>query len=153
MRPVLLAAGLLLAIAAPAQPAAKPIKLVAIQSRLFQEHTGTLSKPIDASTVLHNVIIGEGGAAEPSSSTLVTVVVQGRPGEFDPTWRIELLVKERGGKTILSTGKSVGVLSDKGLFHAGFWLAETGCKPLDITAKVKGGAQSMTASIPFRCGE
>ncbi|MBK7661691.1 MAG: hypothetical protein IPJ28_22335 [Betaproteobacteria bacterium] len=143
-----------LALAALAQsPTLRPIRLESIQSRLFQAHSGTLSKPLDETTPLHNVIIGEGGVSEPSTSTLVTVTFQGFPRDFDARWRVEFTAKERGGKTILSAGKPLGVLSDKGIYQVGFWLPETGCVPIELTATLRGTTQSKSAALAFRCGE
>ena len=152
-RLALLVVGLLSLPAFAQSTALRPIRLEAIQSRLFQSHTGTLSKPLDDTVPLHNVIIGEGGVSEPSTSTLVTVTFQGFPGDFDARWRVDFTAKERGGKVILSAGKPLGVLSDKGIYQVGFWLPETGCTPLELSATLRGTSQTKSAVLPFRCGE
>ncbi|HRE13942.1 MAG TPA: hypothetical protein PLD37_07095 [Usitatibacteraceae bacterium] len=134
--------------------AAEPLKLVAVQARLFFQHSGTLSKPLDDSTILHNVIIGEGGVPEPSRSLLATAIVEGKPGSYDEKWRVDFTATDREtGKVIARFAKDVGVLSDKGRYHVPFWLPETGCIPLVITARIRGARAEAKRVVPFRCGE
>jgi hypothetical protein len=72
--------------------AASPLEIVSVNARLFLGHTGSLSAPLTDRDVLRNTTIGEGTAGEPSQATLVDVIVKGRPGEFDPHWRVDLVV-------------------------------------------------------------
>ncbi len=145
----------LLALAVPeAAVVGSPLEVRAIEVRLFRHHTGSLSEPLTGKEVLWNTIIGEGSAGEPSSSLLVDVVVAGAPGSYEESWLVELVVKDAKSGTVLSKQrKSVGVLSSTGVYHTGFWLPEIGCKPLSVTARVKGGSSSKEVSIPFACGE
>lgn len=148
-----LALAALILAALPAR-AAEPLRIVGLQTRLFFHYTGTLSKPLDETTILHNVIIGEGGVPEPSRSLLATAIVEGKPGKYDETWRVEFTATDREtGKVMARFAKDVGVLSEKGRYHVPFWLPETGCIALVITAKLKGAREETKRVVPFRCGE
>jgi len=150
--PAALAASCL--VASFASPAAEPLRLVAMESRLFFHHTGLFSRPLDGSQALHNVVIGEGGFDEPSTATMVTVVLQGKAGDYDEKWRVDFTAKARkGGKTLATASKDLGVLSPKGEYRVAFWLPDTGCEALELTAKLRGTNQQKSATIPFRCGE
>jgi hypothetical protein len=128
------------------------LKIKGVDARLYYAYSGTLSDPITPATVLRNVIIGEGDAREPSTSTLIDVVVEGTAGAFDATWRVELVVTTSGtGRVVLRQTKNVGVLSKTGTRHVAFWLPDTGCEPLRVTATV--GAASRSTNVPFGCGE
>ena len=50
-----------------------------IEVHLFFAHTGTLSDPIPEGETPWNAVIGEAGLREPSSSTLVKVLVHQAP--------------------------------------------------------------------------
>jgi hypothetical protein len=38
-------------------------------------------------------------------------------------------------------------------FFAGFWLYETGCHPVELTARIVGLKQRLQKTINLRCGE
>ena len=123
-----------------------------VEARLYLHDTGTLSAPISPNTALWNTIIGEGEALEPSTSTLVDVVVEGAPGSFDASRKVQLMVaSSTNGKVTARMSKGVGVISQSGVSHVAFWLPETGCEPLTITATI--GATSKKLDLPFACGE
>jgi hypothetical protein len=131
---------------------APTLKIKSVDARLFYSDTGTLSEPVTPQMALRNVIIGAGDVPEPSTSTLVDVVVEGTAGSFDPKWVVQLVVKESGsGKVIARASKHVSVLSNAGISHVGFWLPYTGCESLDIAASV--GKASMKNHVAFNCGE
>lgn len=124
-----------------------------IDLRLYLNHSGSLSAPLEENAELWNVIIG-GGISEPSSSTLVDVVVSADPGSYKKNMIVGLTVtNQRTGKVISRQSKTVGVFSSKGKFHAAFWLPETGCLPLRLVATLQGTTKSKAASLPFECGE
>jgi hypothetical protein len=139
----------------PAAPFATTATVVArVETRLYYHHSGTFSPLIDDKMTFWNVIIGEGGAAEPSSAVRVDVVLKGAPGSFDPKTRIALTVSNaENGKVVSKQTAESGVLSDKGEYHAIFLLQRTGCIPLKITARIEGSPVERAMSIPFRCGE
>ena len=146
--------GLLALALSEAAVATSHLEVRSVDVRLFRHHTGSLSEPLTGKETLWNTIIGEGSAGEPSSSLLVDVVVAGAPGAFEKSWLIELVVKNaKSGAVLSKQRKSVGVLSSTGVYHTGFWLPETGCEPLNVTARIKGGSSSKEIGIPFACGE
>ena len=124
-----------------------------IDLRLYLSHSGSLSAPLEHKAELWNVIIG-GGIPEPSTSTLVDVVVSAGPDTEKNSVVVNLVAtNQRSGKVLLRQSKTVGVFSPEGKFHAAFWLSETGCVPLRLVATLKGTTKSKTVSLPFECGE
>lgn len=120
-----------------------------IDLRLFMNHSGSLSAPLEEHAELWNVIIG-GGMSEPSTSTLVDVIVSAEPGSYKKSTTVVLTVtNQRTGEVISRQSKSAGVFSSEGKFHAAFWLHETGCLPLRLVATLQGTTQSKTVSLPF----
>lgn len=131
----------------------QPNHIEQIDIRLYYHHSGKLSAPINDRIALWNVIIGEGGAEEPSTSTLLNVVVKGVPGAYKSKLKVYLDVTEaRSGKSISRQSKDIGVFSPDGKYHVGFWLPNTGCEPLRVVARIQGGKQSVV-QVPFKCGE
>jgi hypothetical protein len=144
--------------AAKAPPAdanvAKPLTVARVEARLYYAHSGTYSKVIDDKMRFWNVIIGEGGAAEPSKSLRVDVVLKGEPGSFEPEAKVTIdVINAETGKMHTQQSTQTGVLSDKGEYHVTFLLQQTGCIPLRIVARVSTSPATQMASIPFRCGE
>jgi len=124
-----------------------------IDLRLYLNHSGTLSDPIEEHAELWNVIIG-GGISEPSSSTLVDVIVSSDPGSYKKNAVVSLVAtNQRTGKVLSRQLKALGVFSSEGKFHAAFWLPETGCTPLRLVATLRGTSKSKAVSLPFECGE
>lgn len=134
--------------------AAQPLSVASVQARLFLNHSGTLSKPVDAKTELWNAVIGERNIPGPSNATFIDVRVQGEPGSFDPDARVELVVVDKAtGKNLQSQAAEVGVLDVHGSYHVGFWIQKTGCVPLEVRARVAGSKVGKSLVIPFACGE
>jgi hypothetical protein len=103
----------------------------AIEARLYYQHSGSFSA---------------------SSATLVDVLVVGRPGSVSPGVRVHFVAKSaRNGKIITSRSTDVGVLSAEGVSHVGFWIYDTGCEPLIVTASL--GSAPMKLKLPFLCAE
>lgn len=127
----------------------------AIQARLFLSHSGTFSDPITDKTKLWNTLIGEGFAAgEPSGATLVDVILSGKPDSYQKASIVVLEVRSSETKKLVSRfEQDVGVFSPEGRFHVGFWLANTGCLSLSLTARIKGAKRTMNRVLPFDCGE
>jgi hypothetical protein len=124
-----------------------------IDLRLYLNHSGTLSDPIGDHAELWNAIIG-GGIAEPSSSTLVDVIVSSDPGSYEKNAVVSFVAtNQRTGKVLSRQVKTLGIFSSEGKFHAAFWLPETGCIPLHLVATLRGTAKSRAVTLPFECGE
>jgi hypothetical protein len=138
-------------------PAAPPYKITAVKAMLFYNERGTFSRDILASPpfALWNTVIGEGDAGAASTSTLVLVEVTGRsnPNEAPPARKVEFTATA-AGKVLVRRTSDIS-LGDGGKFYAPFWLYDTGCQTIKVTARVLGQTQASTMSktLPFECGE
>jgi hypothetical protein len=134
---------------------APPYKISAIKAMLFYDGKGTFSRDVLAKPdfTFWNTIIGEGGG---SNSTLVLVEVTGNPSpnEPSPSRKVEFTAVA-SGKILLKRTTDINLFGDSGKFYAAFWLYDTGCQPIKITARITGQSQpsSMSKTIPFACGE
>ncbi len=134
-----------------------PFKITAIKAMLFFDEKGTFSDDLltKADLALWNTIIGEGSAGSPSTSTLVLVEVSGKydPNASTPNRKVEFTATN-SGKVILRRTTEIRIGKD-GKFYAPFWLYDTGCGHVKLSARIIGQAQasSMTKTIPFECGE
>ena len=142
----------LLAASSAANAVDAPLRIRSIEAHLYLQHSGSLSPPIQSETALWNTIIGEGDSGEPSNSMLIDVILEGRPGSFDARPEVSLVVSNlTSGKTKVRLTSHVGVLSKAGVFHAAFWLNDTGCEPLKFVATI--GHDTARKDVPFACGE
>ena len=149
----MLAASLLLSVATTAS-AEKPLTVASIEARLFLNYSGSLSKPIGPKAELWNAVIGEGNIGEPSNSTFVDVLIDGEPGSFEPSARVELVVSNvSDGKVLQTQSNGVGVLNRSGKYHVGFWIPKTGCEALRLRARIAGAKAYKSITVPFSCGE
>ena len=134
-----------------------PFKITAIKAKLFFEGTGTFSEDIltQPDLALWNTIIGEGSAGSPSSSTLVLVEVSGQynPNEAAPNRKVEFTATA-AKKIALKRLDDIHIGKD-GKYYAAFWLYDTGCDSVKLSARIVGQSQpsAMTKTIPFKCGE
>lgn len=139
---------------AAAQP---PFKITAIKAMLFYEEKGTFSDDLltQPDVALWNTIIGEGSAGSPSNSTLVMVEVSGKynPDEAAPNRKVEFTATA-AKKILLKKLADIRIGRD-GKYYAAFWLYDTGCDHIKLSARIVGQSQpsSMTKTIPFECGE
>lgn len=132
-------------------------KITAIRAQLFYETNGKFSQDILAAKdfALWNTIIGEGSAEAPSSSTFVTVEISGKDV---PVGSLKVEIIATGNKNRLIQRKLTGVeiYDNRTKFIAPFWLYDTGCEPVKISARLvgKGAPATVVAkTIPFACGE
>ncbi len=134
---------------------APPYKISAIKAMLFYDGKGTFSRDVLAKPdfTFWNTIIGEGGG---SNSTLVLVEVTGNPSpnEPSPARKVEFTAVA-SGKILLKRTTDINLFGDSGKFYAAFWLYDTGCQPVKLTARIIGQSppSSMSRTIPFACGE
>ena len=145
------------AITAYRSAATPPYKITAMKAMLFYNGTGPFSRDIlNPPMTLWNTIIGEGEAGAPSEATLVLVEVSGKSSEDvkSPPRKVEFTAT-LDGKVMVKRATDIGLFSDGGKFYAPFWLYDTGCGKVKITARILGQTQpsSMTKTIPFECGE
>lgn len=159
-RPLVLAAVLALAAATAAAartaPAEPPYRVTAVRAQLFYSDRGTFSGDILANPrrSLWNTVIGEGDAGGPSTSTLVVVEVTGTPGSYEPERSVELTATAEG-KVVLRAAQPAAILTQRGKMYAGFWLPDTGCRRIRLSARMRGQTQAseVKREIPFECGE
>lgn len=132
-------------------------KIVAIRAQLFHDATGTFSQDIlsQKDLALWNTIIGEGSAGAASTSTFVTVEISGRNLAVGAT-KVEITATGNKIRLIQKRLIAVDIYDERTKFVAPFWLYDTGCEPIKITARLIGAGAPRTAvtkTIPFACGE
>jgi hypothetical protein len=163
-RLLLVPALLALALAGVAAAAAPPYRLATLRPYLFFNDTGTFSAEVPENASLFNTIIGEGWAGHASNAVLVRVTVAGEAGSYESNRFVRLTVVRgtyassgaiRWGRTVLDQRQSLAVLTRAGRTTAGFWLSDTGCFPLRLTARLGGHTASapLVRVLPFGCGE
>jgi len=133
-------------------------KITAIKALLFYDTSGKFSRDVlgKPEFTFWNTIIGEGDAEAPSSSTLVLIEVTNKSRSENPAAARKVeFVATAAGKIVLRRTADVGLFSEAGRFYAPFWLYDTGCSPIKISARIIGQSEpsSMTRTIPFKCGE
>jgi hypothetical protein len=139
--------------APPAAPA--PYRL-SLRAMLFYTDKGTFSPDLIAHPVdLWNTPAGDGRAGGSSNATLVVAVVSGEGGSYVPERKVELTATE-SGHTVLQRSVETSVLNTQGKTYVAFWIYETGCRRLRLSARITGQTPAgapVTATIPFACGE
>ncbi len=155
------------AFCAVAANAAEPIATVSLQAKLFNAKSGTFSTDILAAGAaeLFNVVARD----DPSSASFVIVSVALADSKLVPSdSRVRLVAREpvarsaTSGKsaparTLLDQTAKLGAISKGGVTHLGFWLPDTGCRPVQLKATLTVARQPIIISadsvIPFVCGE
>ena len=133
---------------------AQALAVRTIEARLFFAHSGSFSEPLSENQPLWNVVIGESGASEPSTATLVKVLVAGPPRAFDRNARVVLQIDGPTPKATRSRqSKRLGVFDESGRQYVAFWLADTGCEPLRLSASLSGSKEAVVRTLQFACGE
>ncbi len=141
---------------------APPYRITALQAKLFYEHSATFSEDIFANPQfsLSNVVIGEGSAKEPSSSTLILVVIGGRAGAYEPARKVEITatrksVRKNHQEPVVRRVVETSILSKEGRQFIPLWLYDTGGEPITIEAHLVGQASSspIRKVIDFQMGE
>lgn len=129
------------------------VRVSAIQARLFHENTGTFSE---------NVLTEKGfdlwnTPFDWTYSNFVGVEIDGVPEYLDTPRRIELTARyvPLGGRRSLLVRQIERARngSESGKAYAGFWIRNTGCEPVHLTARLAGRQQRLKATINFGCGE
>ena len=130
-------------------------KITAIQAKLFFDQRGTFSEDVlsGENKSLWNVGISGGSAGGLSTSTLVLVEITGKP--WDVVGRNVEFIARGPRRTLMRRVTEVGSLGEEGKFYAAFWLTDTGCAPVRLSARIIGQspALAMKKTIDFRCGE
>jgi hypothetical protein len=136
-----------------------PYRIAAIRAMLFYTDSGTFSPDLLSYRGLINLwnvpanqrLDHEIGG--PSNATLVIVEIRGRAASYVPGRQIDF--RATTGKKVLSHQASDIYMSAPGVSYAAFWLSNTGCESIRLSARVIGQADtsSHSAEIPFHCGE
>lgn len=131
---------------------AELIEINDIKSYLFQQHTGSFLPALSENKDLWNVIIGEKGISEPTSSLFVDVVITGKANSFFKNQKVKLIVRDIDSRRVLYNFTATeGSFGANGVGHVGFWLPSVGCESLTIKAIIL--KNSKTINLPFKCGE
>ena len=127
---------------------AQAVSVSEIEARLFLAHTGTLSEPLSEGHGLWNTVIGEGNATEPSSSTLVKVVVLGPPKSFNKNAVVVLTVTSAKSKAMLAKHREVPFCASCHERFDSFGLAYEGYGPVgDVRSTDLAGRPVDTAVV------
>jgi len=137
-----------------------------LQALLFNSKTGTFSPDVlaQSGSALGNVPSG----AFASVSTFIIVKVQiAREAPLPTNLRVRLAVTESGAmpfatprqhrpdRVILDAKARLGPVDEDGIAYVGFWLPNTGCRSLTLTASLVGSkvGPPITEILPFACYE
>lgn len=136
---------------------AKAPKISAIRAQLFYDASGTFSKDLLTmkDLALWNTIIGEGSAGGASTSTFVIVEITGNNLAVGST-KVEITATGDKNRLIQKRLIDVDIYDERTKFFAPFWLYNTGCEEIKISARLIGKSAPktvVTKTIPFACGE
>ena len=132
-------------------------KIAGIKAQLYYDAKGTFSDDLltQKDLALWNTIIGEGSAGAASTSTFVSVEISGRNLPVGAT-KVQITATGNKGRLIQRKVMAVDIYDERTKFFAPFWLYDTGCEAITISARLIGvGAPAtvVTKKIPFACGE
>jgi hypothetical protein len=118
----------------------------------FYEHTGTFSQDILAEPKV--VIRNRRAAQGRSTATLVVIELTGEPETFDPQRNLVFAATDSHTLQFKKTS-TVGILREEGKFFMGFWLYDTDCYPVTLTARLTGQPRPafIQQVIIFSCGD
>lgn len=135
-------------------------RLAEMRAMLFYETNGKFSADVFTDKVnLWNTVI-EGASREGASeSMLVVVEINGESDFRTRPKRVELAARyriaDRSGRGIPAFFKKslrINIGSDN-KFFAAFWLYQTGCHPVELTAHIVGQNARLKRTINLGCGE
>jgi hypothetical protein len=137
------------------------LRIANMQAMLFFENTGKFSPDVFTNQVnLWNTTI-EGASREGASESML-VVVEIRAvgaGWLPRNRKVQLTARYRiadrsgfGKPAFFSKTMTISIGTDD-KFFAAFWLYETGCHPVALTARIVGQRGSLRKKISFGCGE
>lgn len=137
------------------------LRLANMQAMLFFENTGKFSPDVFTNQVnLWNTTI-EGASRDGASESMLVVVEIRSEGEgpvpanrkVQLTARYRIEDGSRRGKPAFSS-KTIRInIGTENKFFAAFWLYDTGCYPVELTARIVGQRGSLRKTVRFGCGE
>lgn len=141
--------------------APQKLSIANMQARLFFENTGKFSPDVFTNQVnLWNTTI-EGDSREGASESMLVVVEIRAEGEglIPRNRKVELIARYRiadqsgrGKPAFFTKTMTINIGSDYKYFAA-FWIYDTGCHPVDLTARIIGQRGRLKKTINFGCGE
>ena len=147
---------------AQGQPA---VTAESVQAYLLNSLTGKLSANVleGGRSTLTNAVIGE----YRSSSTFLTVRIRVNHRAALRNARVRMVAVEgpapfgvaakAPARIVLDRTSALAAPGEDGLTYVGFWLPDTGCKPIDLRVTITGigtpAAAALTDRIPFVCHE
>lgn len=143
----------------PSRP--QTLRIANMQAMLFFENTGKFSPDVFANQVnLWNTPI-EGSSREGASESMLVIVEVRAAGEgFVPQKRkVQLTARYRiadrsdsGTPAFFNKTMKINIGSNE-KFFAAFWLYDTGCYPVELTARIVGQRGGLRKTVKFGCGE
>jgi hypothetical protein len=137
------------------------LRLANMQAMLFFENTGKFSPDVFTNQVtLWNTTI-EGASREGASESMLVVVEIRSEGEgllprnrkVQLTSRYRIADRSGYGKPAFFTRTMAINIGSDYKFFAAFWLYDTGCHPVELTARIVGQRGILRKKINFGCGE
>ena len=136
------------------------LQLVGMRAMLFYETNGKFSDDVFSNKVnLWNTVI-EGASREGASESMLVVVEVG--GETDSRSRAKTVELTARYRVADQSGRGIPAFFRKSLqinpgsdhkFFAAFWLYQTGCHPVELTARIVGQKERLRKTINLGCGE
>ena len=161
MRPLHLAILLPLALATslPAAAPQPPLKVTAIEARLFYQFSGKLSDDLLKRAPPFsgwNTVIGEGESGEPADDLLVQIKIEplNRADAADELYSGQpiTLTATAGGKVVGKRTFTGTLIPARGAAWKAMYLTDVGCSG-DLKIDVVSGKQRRSAKLTFNCGE
>jgi hypothetical protein len=145
---------LLVGASPPPHERARDIRLVGIQAKLYHPSTATFSRDLlaDPPFALWNTVIGEGEAESPSNATLVLVELSGTAGDYGNGSSVRLRASA-AGRVLVNRAARLSAFGADGRQFVAFWIYDSGCETIDLTASLSMRSATVRARIPFACGE
>jgi hypothetical protein len=132
------------------------ITVESIDAFLFYDKRGDWSENVvdNKNFLLTNTTIGEGSAKDTSHNTLVSVKLTGKNSP-SPKNLVKVRIVEKGGKKRTLVDEEFNADLQEGIRYYPYFLKDTGCTPLEISAHAFGetGSKPIKKTIPFGCGE
>lgn len=150
----LLCAVLAVGTAAQERKSPPPFKINAVKAMLFFEQTGEFSPDVlsQPASALRN---RRAGAGERATATLVVVELAGSRNAYAPGRKLSFTAIDSRRAVLLRKTTDLGIFGDEGKFYAAFWLYDTGCYPVTLSARLLGqpAGTVFKKTLNFSCGD
>jgi len=140
-----------------------PLAIASMKAMLFYEDKGTFSADVSEADTGPPYVppkLWNTPLQYENRATSVLVVVEVAGDESPPERRLEFTARYipvRGRSREIVVRKIVPIpikVNEQDNYHAGFWLYDTGCNPVKLSARIVGRKKgAMKKVIKFGCGE